>query len=65
MLGLVQPNPVDSALLPRLCPSRVSVKLAEQVLELTIPEKDKWQARIFGLQFPEGSGMTEHNHTNV
>jgi hypothetical protein len=56
---------VDSALLPRLCHRRVTVKLAEQVLELTIPEKDKWQARIFGLQFPEGSGMTEHNHTNV
>lgn len=40
----------------------VSIKLAEQVWDLSIPEKDKWQARIFGIQFPEGSGMTEHNH---
>jgi hypothetical protein len=40
----------------------VSVKLAVKVWDLTVPEKDKWQALIFGKQFPEGSGMTEHNH---
>jgi hypothetical protein len=40
----------------------VSIKLASKVWDLTNPENDKWQARIFGIRFPEGSSMAEHNH---
>ena len=41
---------------------KVTIDLASHVWDLTIPEKDKWQARIFGIPFPEGSSMAEHNH---
>jgi hypothetical protein len=41
---------------------KVTIDLASHVWDLTIPEQDKWQARIFGIPFPEGSSMAEHNH---
>mmetsp|Transcript_28097 Transcript_28097/g.45024 ORF Transcript_28097/g.45024 Transcript_28097/m.45024 type:complete len:331 (+) Transcript_28097:1708-2700(+) len=40
----------------------VSIGKAMEVWSLTNPENDKWQARIFGHRFKEGSSMAMHNH---
>jgi hypothetical protein len=39
-----------------------SIGKAKEVWELTNPENDKWQARIFGHRFKEGTAMATHNH---
>lgn len=39
-----------------------TIRRAREVWRLTNPDKDKWQGRIFGVHFPEGSEMAQHNH---
>jgi hypothetical protein len=39
-----------------------TIRRAKEVWALTAPERDKWQARIFGVRFEEGTAMSEHNH---
>ena len=39
-----------------------TIRRAREVWRLTNADKDKWQGRIFGVHFPEGSEMAQHNH---
>lgn len=39
-----------------------SIDAAKHVWDITNPEGDKWQARIFGHRFEPGTEMAQHNH---
>lgn len=43
-------------------PDVASISRAAEVWRLTDPASSKWQARLYGVRFPEGSAMASHNH---